>query len=90
MTCAPGVPKSAARALLSQGAYLYEFDELPLEDFERIKEAETGFTERTHLEAELKEKEEPTPDPVEPVETRNPEPDPPIPNTQDPIPGVQR
>jgi hypothetical protein len=29
MTCALGVPKSAARALLSQGAYLYEFDELP-------------------------------------------------------------
>ena len=29
MTCALGVPKSAARALLSQGAYLYEFEELP-------------------------------------------------------------
>jgi hypothetical protein len=29
MTCALGVPKSAARALLSQGAYVYEFDELP-------------------------------------------------------------
>ena len=29
MTCALGVPKSAARALLSQGAYVCEFDELP-------------------------------------------------------------
>jgi hypothetical protein len=26
----PGGPKSAARALLFQGAYLYEFEELPL------------------------------------------------------------
>ena len=29
MTCALGVPKSSLKAFLAQGAYLYEFQELP-------------------------------------------------------------
>ncbi len=29
MTCALGVPKSSLKAFLAQGAYLYEFHELP-------------------------------------------------------------
>src|SRR5215470_19176479 len=57
-----------------------------LEEFDRLKKLRPELPNEPIWEAELKEKEEPTPDPVEPVETRNPEPDPPIPNTQDPIP----
>lgn len=30
MTCALGVPRSSLRAFLAQGAYLYEFQELPV------------------------------------------------------------
>src|SRR5215831_1246999 len=57
-----------------------------LEDFERIKKLRPELPNEPIWEAELQEKEDPTPNPIEPVTAPNPEPVPPIPNTPQPIP----
>src|SRR5215468_5201787 len=57
-----------------------------LEEFERVKKLRPELPNEPIWEAELQEKEDPTPDPIEPVTAPNPEPVPPIPNTPQPIP----